>query len=64
VWQLVSRAADAQLTVAKAARERDLDLAFKAFANDPLVNLDLDLAREMFDEMVEKTKDYLGEYFK
>nr|MBE6544689.1 alpha-glucosidase/alpha-galactosidase [Oscillospiraceae bacterium] len=64
VWQLVSRAADAQAMVATAARERDLDLAFKAFANDPLVNLDLPTARKLFDEMVENTKEYLIEYFK
>ena len=63
VWQLVSRAADAQSMVAKAARERNLDLAFKAFANDPLVNLDLPTARQLFDEMVENTKEYLSEYF-
>ncbi len=64
VWQLVSRAADAQAMVARAARERDLDLAFKAFANDPLVDLDLSTARKLFDEMVDNTKDYLTEYFK
>lgn len=64
VWQLVSRAADAQAMVARAAKERDLDLAFKAFANDPLVNLDLPTARKLFDEMVDNTKDYLTEYFK
>ena len=64
VWQLVSRAADAQAMVAKAAKERDLELAFKAFANDPLVNLDLIAARRLFDEMVENTREYLLEYFK
>ena len=64
VWQLVSRAVDAQAMVAKAGRERDLDLAFKAFANDPLVNLDFPSARALFDEMVENTKEYLTEYFK
>lgn len=63
VWQLVSHAADAQAMVSRAARERDLDLAFKAFANDPLVNLDLPTARKLFDEMVENTKEYLTEYF-
>lgn len=64
VWQLVSRSADSQAMVARAARERNLDLAFKAFANDPLVNLDLPTSRKLFDEMVENTKEYLGEYFK
>lgn len=64
VWQLVSRSADSQAMVARAARERNLDLAFKAFANDPLVSLDLPTARELFDEMVDNTKEYLTEYFK
>ncbi len=63
VLSLVSKAADAQNTVAKAARERDLELAFKAFAADPLVDLDLQTARVLFDEMVENTKEYLKEYF-
>ena len=62
VWQLVSRAADAQTMVARAARERNLATAFKAFANDPLVNLDLEQAKLLFDEMIENTKEYLGEY--
>ena len=64
VYALVARAADEQLTVARAARERNLDLAFRAFAEDPLVRLDLPTARVLFDEMVENTKDYLQEYFK
>lgn len=64
VWQLVSRAADEQDMVARATRERDLDLAFKAFANNALVNLDIPTARKLFDEMVDNTKEYLSEYFK
>ncbi len=63
VHSLVLRIADAQLLVAKAGRERNLELAFKAFVNDPLVNLTLDDARKLFDEMIENTKGYLGEYF-
>jgi alpha-galactosidase len=64
VWALVSRSVDSQLTVAKAARERDLELAFRAFAADPLVRIDLESARLLFDEMVENTKEYLTEYFR
>ena len=64
VWQLVSRSADSQLIMARAARERDLDLAFKAFVNDPLVGLDIPTARALFDEMVENTKKYLLEYIR
>ena len=64
VYALVSRAADEQLTVAKAAKERDLELAFRAFAQDPLVRVDLPTARALFDEMIENTKAYLQDYFK
>ena len=64
VYALVARAADEQTTVAKAARERDLELAFRAFCQDPLVKIDLPTARKLFDEMVDNTKEYLKEYFK
>ena len=64
VYSLVSRAADEQIIVSRAARERDLELAFKAFCQDPLVRLDLNTARALFDEMVDNTKEYLQEYFK
>ena len=62
VYSLVARVADAQLLVAEAGRTRNLELAFKAFINDPLVNLDLKSSRALFDEMVENTKEYLTEY--
>lgn len=59
----VSISADSQAVVARAGRERNLDLAFEAFAKDPLVRLDPLAARELFDEMIENTKEYLEEYF-
>ena len=61
---MVRRIADAQLMLAEAGRERNLEKAFQVFANDPLVDLPLDQARALFDEMVENTKEYLTEYFK
>ena len=61
---LVRRIANAQLLLAEAGRERDLEKAFLAFINDPLVNLSFDQARKLFDEMVENTKSYLTEYFR
>ena len=42
--------------------ERNLELAFLAFANDPLVTIPLDQARKLFNEMVENTKEYLAMY--
>lgn len=64
IYPLISKICGNQEIVADAAVNRDLDLAFSAFANDQLVRLPLDKARELFDEMVENTKAYLGEYFK
>lgn len=60
---LVRRIADAQLLLAQAGRQRDLEIAFRVFSNDPLVELPLDQARALFNEMVENTKTYLQEYF-
>ena len=62
VWTLVARSVDYQLTVARAAKERNLDLAFRAFLDDPLVRLNAADAQALFDEMVENTKEYLKEY--
>ena len=41
-----------------------LEMAFKAFVNDPLVTVSATDARKLFDEMIENTQNYLGEYFK
>ena len=46
----------------KLQKNRDLELAFSAFANDQLVRLPLDKSRELFDEMAESTSEYLKEY--
>ncbi len=64
VHALVLRIADEQLLMAEAGRTRDLELAFKAFMNNPLVNITFEEGRALFDEMVENTKAYLGEYIK
>ena len=63
IYPLITRIAGEQQLVAKATRERNLDLAFKAFVNDQLVSIDLESAKKLFDEMVENTREYLGEYF-
>jgi alpha-galactosidase len=64
IYSLVTQSVDYQLTVARAAKERDLELAFRAFCQDPLVTLDIPTARALFNEMVENTKKYLQEYIK
>ena len=64
IYGLISPVVWEQETVVEAAATRDLDLAFKAFVKNPLVRLPLDQARKLFDEMVENTKEFLGDYLK
>ena len=59
VNSLVMRHVYNQETILKAAVSRDKELAFRAFANDPLVNLSIDAARELFNRMFENTSEYL-----
>jgi len=61
---LVRRIANAQLLVSEACRERDLEKAFLAFTNDPLMDLSTADARVLFDKMVDNTREYLSEYLK
>ena len=62
IYPLVSRICGGQEMVARACRERNLEIAFLAFANDQLVTIPLDKARKMFIEMIENTKEYLTMY--
>jgi alpha-galactosidase/6-phospho-beta-glucosidase family protein len=51
-----------QETLIEAGFAGDLDLAFQAFLNDPLVTLSRDTARELFIDLVETERDYLENY--
>lgn len=62
IYPMVSRICALQETVATAGKNRDLDTAFCAFVSDPLMRVPPEKARELFDEMVENTKEYLREY--
>lgn len=63
IYPLVSRVCGEQEMIVEATAERSLDKAFNAFINDPLVStIGWNDARKLFDEMVENTKAYLGEY--
>ena len=62
IYSQITRALAEQEMVVEAAMERDLDKAYAAFRNDPLVNIPDSDARKLFDEMVENTKAYLTEY--
>lgn len=62
ILPLVARVCAEQEAVLTACINRDLDMAFNAFLSDPLVRLPRAKAKEMFDEMIEKTKEYLKMY--
>lgn len=64
IYSLIARIVGEQEALDKAVAARDLDKAFAVFATDPQMRLTLDKAREMFDKMVENTKEYLTEYFR
>lgn len=59
---MISRLVDEQETVVKAGINRDLSMAFKAFVNDPLVTINTEDAKKLFEEMVANTSKYLTEY--
>lgn len=62
IYPLVSRICGEQQIIIDAALERNLDLAFQAFSNDPLVRIPLDKSKELFGKMLENTKEYLSMY--
>lgn len=64
IYPLISRISGEQEKVVDAALSRDLVGVFNAFVSDPNVDIPLDKARKMFDEMIENTKKYLDVYFK
>ncbi len=62
VYALMAATIHNQECVVEAALNRDLELAFETFANDPLVTISLADARELWNTMLEGTKKYLGMY--
>ena len=62
IYPLIARICGEQEMVAKACRERDLELAFAAFCNDPLVTISTDDAKKLFTEMIKNTSKYLTMY--
>lgn len=59
VHSLVIRQVKNQETILKAAINKDKELAFEAFVNDPLINIPLKDAICLFEEMLQNTKVYL-----
>ena len=62
IYSLISRNVGEQTLVLEAGTERNLDKAFKAFVSDPLVDISLKDAKDLFDEMIDNTKKYLTSY--
>ncbi len=59
IYSLVIRHVINQETIIKAAFTKDKELAFKAFTNDPLVNISIKDARKLFERMLANTAEYL-----
>lgn len=59
VNNLVARHATNQETTLKAALVKDKELAFRAFANDPLICISINDARDLFARMLKNTSAYL-----
>lgn len=59
IYPLVSRISGQQQNLLKACLTYDREMAFQVFVNDPLVRLNLQDSKKLFDEMVENTKKYL-----
>jgi alpha-galactosidase len=64
IYDQIVRIVGEQEMVVEAAMERNLNKAYAAFRNDPLLTLPDSEARKLFDEMVENTKKYLKCYQK
>ena len=62
IYGQITRALAEQEMVVEAAMERDLNKAYAAFRNDPLVTIPDSEAKALFWEMVQNTKEYLSEY--
>ena len=62
LYPIISRICGEQELVIEAAFERDLEKAFLAFSNDPLVTINTKDARSLFNEMIDNTKEYLKMY--
>ncbi len=62
IYPLISRIVGEQEMIVEAGHTRDLELAFNAFANDPLVTVSHSEARKLFGEMLQNTKKYLTMY--
>ena len=60
LYPMIARLAGEQELIVRAGLERNFDLAFQAFLQDPLCSgVTISQAKKLFDEMIENTKAYL-----
>lgn len=64
ILSLINRVATNQTEVVKGIITDDKDRVFNAFINDPLVNISIDDAKNLFNEMIDNTKEYIPNYDK
>jgi len=64
IYSLVSRIVGEQELTVEAGVTKNVELAFRAFVSDPLVTLNHEEAKKLFNEMTENTKAYLTMYDK
>ena len=62
IHPMISRICTEQEMVSEAVANRDVEMVFNAFVNDPLVTCSYDEARALFKEMVLNTKEYLKDF--
>lgn len=62
IYGLTIRHTVNQNTIVNAVKERDLDIAFNAFLNDPLMTADLNDATELYKEMLSAVRTHLLYY--
>ncbi len=62
IYPLIARISGEQELIVEAGLNRDLNMAFMAFVNDPLVTISIEDAKTLFDEMVKNTSAYLTMY--
>lgn len=62
IFPLIMRNVSEQLEVVHGALNNDLNSVFNAFANNSLVTVGLNDAKELFNLMLENTKKYLSDY--
>jgi alpha-galactosidase/6-phospho-beta-glucosidase family protein len=63
VHTLVGTHVENQETLIEAGFSGDVDLAFRAFLNDPLVSVPMADARSMFDDLVTAVRPYLDDHW-